>query len=225
MPLVRTAKEQEQYELLDAGTYEVECLALEEFFLEVDLFGNNDKIRFKFEVKGEQRSDGEPFELSAMCNDKLSESSTLWGWLTALGLSPLPGDDIDLEECIGKHALAEVAIVEGKKAEGAKEAPKYNRIKKLMALPKSRGVKAPTKPVEAASDAQSRKEPDDLSDWLRFDQTGEPVADWTAFWTVARKYKVKREDILKEAGVTDLTDPSVDLFELPAILAKLAVPF
>ena len=208
MPVVHANEEMAQ---VAPGSYEVECIETGSFYMENDMYGNPDKVRIKVRVGDD---DDAPI-LDALCNEKLSPKSTLWRWAEAFGLSPEVGGDLDTDEMVGRKALA--VIGERKTERGT-----WARIEDFVPLPKSRSAKAPTKPVGAAE----RAEPDDLSDWLRFDPKGEPVADWQAFWATATKYKIKRAAIFKELDVEPADFPgSVDLFELPAVLSKLAVPF
>ncbi len=227
MPLVRKAKDIEEYELLPPGTYEVECTEVKEFFMEVDQFNNHDKIIFILEVIGEEKDDGSPFELSAMVNDYVSPLSALWGYLEAFGMNPQAGQDLDIEACTGRRAMAKVIHVEGKKKEGSAKAPVYNRVKEMLALPKkvARAPKIKADPEDAPLTPYSLISPEveRASEFLTFAANGDPVIDWTLFWTHCKNHKVERQMLWERFGTNNLS--GIDPFDLAGAVEELAVPF
>lgn len=139
MSLKRTMKEATT---LDAGTYTVQLMDLVETTLENPQYGNGDVIRFALETTDVVDEEGNPVQLDGIANDKMTPMSKLSRWLSAFGVSAKPGEDVDMEEAIGKQAMAVIVLKPGKDGTGA-----FPRIDDLVPLPRSGGRAAPAAPA------------------------------------------------------------------------------
>lgn len=140
MPLIREASTREAPELVPENTYEVMCMDVKPETWEEDEFGNLQKLRWFLEAQDLFDSEGNPARIEAVCNDKWSEKATAWIWSEAFGLHPSYGEPTDIEDCIGKKALAQVAIRKSKKGK------EFNVVERMMALPAGRRAAAPSTP-------------------------------------------------------------------------------
>jgi hypothetical protein len=98
---------------LDPGTYPVVCMDVKEDRLDNSQFGNGDVIRFVLEVVDVLDENGEPVQLDAIANRKLTPKSKLWGWLEAFGLKVAVGAKVNIEDAVGREAFAIVIEKEG----------------------------------------------------------------------------------------------------------------
>lgn len=184
-PLTRTMKE---VQTLEPGTYKVQLMDLKETQLENPSFGNGDVIRFVLETTDVMDTEGNPIELDGIANDKLTPMSKLTRWLAAFGVTAIPGEDVDMEEAVGREAMAVVVLKPGK--DGTDMFP---RIDDLVPLPKS--GKAPTGPTEAKADF--------VAFWARIEAAGfkrtevAPYVD-NDLTTIAKKSQAELDAILEE---------------------------
>ena len=87
----------------------------------------------------------------AIANDKLTPMSKLTEWTLAFGVSAAVGESLDIEECMGRKALAQVTNIE-------KNDRTYDRIASLLPAPKTG---APQKDVDISK--------------------GKPIVEWWTF--------------------------------------------
>lgn len=127
MSLVRTARDSGAG-TAPPGTYRVKCMDVRPDQLEPNpKFQTTGKvIRFDLEVVDQMGADGNPMTIDAIANDRLSPKSKLWSWLEAFGLKPSLDEDIDIEECIEREAMARVV---------AKPDSEFTKVDDLFALP------------------------------------------------------------------------------------------
>ena len=112
------------------GTYTVTCTDVKEGVIENPAFGNGDIIRFTVSFDDLLDTEGAEVIRDAIANDKLTPMSKLTEWLIAFGVSATVGESLDIEECMGRKALAKVTNVE-------KNDKTYDRITSLLPSPKA----------------------------------------------------------------------------------------
>lgn len=88
--------------------YKVRCVDVKEDLLENASFGNGDIIRFTLETEDKYDPEGNPAQMDAIANDKLTPKSKLTRWLEAFGVKAEVGKTIDIEDCVDKYAQAKV---------------------------------------------------------------------------------------------------------------------
>jgi hypothetical protein len=171
--------EEAKFTNIDPGTYPVTCIGVRGDTLENPQYGDGAVVKFRLEFDGLEDDEGEPLTREAMASDYLTTGSKLTRYLFAFGISASVGQDIDLDDAIGKQALAVV----GKKTKGDKV---YDTIDNLIPAPKARtnGSK-PAQKAPAASQTPSM-----------IKDTGE--VDWPIFWKVTREAGIKREEVIAE---------------------------
>ena len=195
MPLKRKMTE---VQTLEPGTYKVQLMDLKETILENPQFGSGDVIRFCIETTEVVDEEGNRIELDGIANDKLTPLSKLTRWLTAFGVTAEAGEEIDMEEAIGREAMAVIVVKPGKDGTGA-----FPRVDDLVPLPKSgKASSAPQKPT-AASNGDS---PDVDSFWRRIRAAGFDRADVLPYAdgdlsTMGRKTQNELDQIMAEMGV------------------------
>lgn len=166
MPLMRQAASRDDLEVVPEDTYEITCMDVKPETWKEDKFGNLNKVRFFLETQDTFDSEGNPARIEAVCNDKWSEKATLWLWCEAFGLHPSYDEATDIEDCIGKKALAKVTIAH------TREGKPFNTVERMMALPAGRRVQN-KEPVNAPSDA----EPDYSAFWKQVRAMGKGTED------------------------------------------------
>lgn len=134
-------------------------------------FGTNDVCRFQCRLLQVLDSDGEPVVIDAIANWLLSPMSKLWAWLENLGMHPQVGFDLDLEDAIGRQAVA--SIIDGT---SSKDGSLFSKVDALYA-PK-RGAMAPG------------------ADLL----TPQGGVNWTAFWAECGRRHITREMVVDALG-------------------------
>ena len=112
------------------GTYTVTCTDVKEGVIENPAFGNGDIIRFTVSFDDLLDTEGAEVIRDAIANDKLTPMSKLTEWLIAFGVSASVGESLDIEECMGRKALAKVTNIE-------KNDKTYDRISSLLPSPKA----------------------------------------------------------------------------------------
>ena len=117
------------------GTYTVTCTDVKEGVIENPAFGNGDIIRFTVSFDDLLDTEGAEVIRDAIANDKLTPMSKLTEWITAFGVVVAVGESADIEECMGRKALAKVTNVE-------KNDKTYDRITALLPSPKAAAPKA-----------------------------------------------------------------------------------
>ncbi len=117
MPLTRTMQEGSGLKL-EPGTYPVICTDVKGDTLENPSFGDGAIIRFSLKVEDMLDENGEEVVLDPIANDKLTPKSKLTEWLKAFGVVAEVGETINIEEAIGKRALAVVGTKPGKDGTG-----------------------------------------------------------------------------------------------------------
>ena len=156
MSLVRTAK-QAQVSNVPPGTYQVRCMEVAADVLDNPQFGTGDVIRFDLEVVDKLGADGNPLTIDAIANDRLTPKSKLWGWLEAFGITPEINGDLDIEEVVGREALARIV---------QKEGSEFTRVDALIPLP-----------TASKSPAKATGEPDFDAFWKQVRAMGKEQAD------------------------------------------------
>ena len=179
---------------------------LKETTLENPQFGNGDVIRFLLEAVDVFDQDGNPIELDGIANDLLTPLSKLTRWLGAFGLTSEPGEEIDMEQAIGREAMAVIINVPGKDGTGA-----FARISDIVPLPmtgsRNGRVAAPPRP------APPKPVPDGSS----------PDPDFTGFWTQVKVMGKTQADVLALLPEPDLRlMADLDAAGLVEILGKLS---
>lgn len=167
-------KAEENAAIIEDGTYEVECIGVEEAYMEDSLYDPN-VLKWHFEVLGSEMSDGKPLVLDPLSGQKLTPLSKFWEWATALGHNPNLGEELDTDTLIGKHAMARI---ETKVKDGKKGFPK---IISLVSMPRKPAQKAPTR-------AQEARQPIDFG--------SEEVSAW---WKQVRDAGIERKAALDES--------------------------
>ena len=112
------------------GTYTVTCTDVKEGVIENPAFGNGDIIRFTVSFDDLLDTEGAEVIRDAIANDKLTPMSKLTEWTLAFGVSAAVGESLDIEECMGRKALAKVTNVD-------KNDKTYDRIASLLPAPKT----------------------------------------------------------------------------------------
>lgn len=195
MPLIRQAATREDPDLVPEDTYEVMCMDIKPELWKKDKFGNLEKVRFFLETEDLFDAGGNPARIEGVCNDKWSEKATLWLWCEAFGLQPNYDEPSDIEDCIGKKALAKVAITQ------TADGKDFNVVERMMALPAGRRTQRPA-PATAT----------------------EPEPDYDTFWKQVRAIGKRDEDVrLLLPNQTLAAMAQMTQGELDALLVKLGV--
>lgn len=163
---------------VEDGTYPILITGVGEKMLENDQYGNPHKALLICQFPDLiDEATGEFIALDAMCNFVISEKSTLTRWLTAAGMEiNFDEDEIDIEEVVGREALAVVAHKDGKG---------WPRITDLMPPLKRGGVATRTAAGKSATNPAASPAvilPDGS-------------ADFTVFWTVMRAHGINRKNV------------------------------
>ena len=178
-------------------------------------------VRFKLVVEGELTKDGKQIVLDPIANRVLSPKSKLWSWLVAFGFSPRIGEAFELENCVGKRALAAVAAKT--LADGSKGFP---RVESLMRLPTAKAKPAAAK-LQAAPPHEHDPAYTSTGDFVcgtcdialdpQQEQPVELRPDFTAFWKRVRAAGKDTVDVAKITGdlrlVADMTAAELKALE------------
>lgn len=121
MPLTRTVRETIS---VPPGTYHVRCMNVREDRIEGSR--NPNIIRFDMEIVDQVDASGNAVEIDAIASDRLTLKSKLYAWLSAFGLKLDLNADIDIEEVIGREALAQVV---------KKPDSEYTKVDNIIPLP------------------------------------------------------------------------------------------
>lgn len=159
--------------------YEVRCIETGADHLEGSKFGSGDVVRIVLEVQGELDSDGNPVEIDAIANYKLTPKSKLWTWAEAFGLKPVVGQDFDTDDMVDCHARALITD----RDEVAADGKIYSRVEKIMALDQVAGAAAQSPALVNAD--------------------GTP--NWSAFWPAIAKLGLNKQHVFDHVGSMDLT--------------------
>lgn len=189
--------------LLENGTYEVTCSGVEDTFLDNPQFGDGEVVRFKLVVGGELTKDGKEIVLDPIANRVLSPKSKLWSFLVAFGFSPRIGQAFELEDCVGKRALA--AVVAKTLPDGSKGFPRVESLMRLPTASKSRPVATAAVPPHEHDPAYTAK-----GDYVcgtcgkaldpQEEQPTELRPDFSGFWTRVRAAGKNTPDVLAVIG-------------------------
>jgi len=166
-------------------------------------YGTSNVIRFTFALDGMSNDDGEQLLIDAIANHNLSPLSKLNEWINALGMTPAVGDEVDLDDLVGCHALAQIIDNRGK------DGQVYSRVDKVVAAPKTPGK---TNGAKAAQKAPTASETPSMI-------TPEYAIDWTVFWAACKAAGIANTEVVKEVdGLDNLKtmDPTdvVELYEI-----------
>ncbi len=116
--------------ILDPGTYAVMCTDIREDELPDSPYDPR-IYRVTVETTEVMGSDGRGVELSAITSRMLTPNSKLTRWVNALlGHIPAIGEEIDLEQIVGKHCLALLVLKKGT------DGREWVRVDDLMPEPK-----------------------------------------------------------------------------------------
>lgn len=157
--------------------YNVRCIETTQDHLDGSKFGSGDVVRIILEVQDQIDSDGNPVEIDAIANLKLTPKSKLWEWAEAFGLKPVVGQDFDTDDLVDCHARALIVDRDEPSADGKV----YSRVEKIMA-PGSNA--APASPTIVNAD-------------------GTP--NWSAFWPAIAKLGLNKQHVFDHIGTMDLT--------------------
>lgn len=136
-------------------------------------YGTSNVIRFTFALEGMTNQDGEQMLIDAIANHNLSPLSKLNEWNQALGMRPAIGDEVDLDELVGRRALVQIIDNHGK------DGQTYSKVDKLIAMPNT-----------GASPAAKSGTPPMI--------TPEGEIDWTVFWAHAKANGVSSKMVAAE---------------------------
>lgn len=124
---------------LENGTYAMTVKDVREDKIENPQFGDGTVVRIDIELDDMVMPDGEPVELDAMANAKLSPKSKLGLWIAALGFEIKVGQEFDLDDLKGAQGLV---VVENEH----KDDVDWPRIVNIVAAPKSGAAVSLSKP-------------------------------------------------------------------------------
>jgi len=188
---------------LDDGTYELECVGLEDCTLNQSAYGKGENVpgvKFIFHVAGMENAEGNPIELSAIATaERLTPRTKLYRWGNALGLGlKEPGQTANLDAMIGHRAMG--VIVNKPDADGQI----WARIEDVVALPTTVKRAMTTEPSPGEPDAsepspQSSPGPP-VDPWEGFRAVNGDV-DWNIFSAYLKKEGVQPGDIADYLGV------------------------
>lgn len=177
-------------------------------------YGTSNVIRFTFALDGMFNEEGEQMLIDAIANHNLSPLSKLNEWINALGLAPQIGEEVDLDELVGRQALAQIIDNRGK------DGQVYSRVDKIIPAPTARQNGSKASPAaHAASQSPSM-----------ITVTGE--LDFTEFWKACKNAGITQKEVA-EAVSGDLNNlKTMDPTEVVALFDILkarhegeAVPF
>lgn len=155
------------------GAYIVTCMGADADKLEDAKFGTGEVIRFLLELDDELDEQGNPIELDAIANAKLTPKSKLWSWCDAFGVPPVVGQAYDTDAVIGQKAQA--IIVDKANDDGSV----FSRVENIVPLPRSMGGKGKPSPTVINED-------------------GSP--NYTAFWAALRALGLNRGHVIAHVG-------------------------
>lgn len=122
---IRRTMEESSFVHIEPGMYPVTCLSVKADTLENATYGDGSVIRFQLRFDDVLDENGEEVTRDVIANDKLTPMSKLTGFLQAFGVKANVGEEIDIEECQGKSALARVI-------ERRKDDKVYDRVEDLL---------------------------------------------------------------------------------------------
>lgn len=194
---------------LDDGTYELECVGLEDMVLDQSAFKKGDAvpgIKFLFEVVGMVNPEGEPLPLSAVATcEKLTPRTKLYRWGNALGLGlKEPGQKADLDAMIGHRAMG--VIVNKPDADGQM----WARIEDLVALPTAvgRSMKTELSPGDEEEPSPQSSPSPPVDPWEGFREDGGDI-DNNIFSNYLKKEGVTPGDLATFIGVEKATPATI----------------
>lgn len=187
--------EESKFTNIEPGTYYVTCIDVKEDTIPNPKYGSGDVIKFTIQFDDLEDDEGNQLTRETMASDYLTSGSKLTTILRAFGVTAEVGHALDMDDCIGKRAQAEVGSVT-KTVKG--EVKTYDTIEKMVALPKVGGrASAATRPAQepvAAPDAGAMPAvimPDGIS------------PDFAAFWRGIEKLGLTRKHAYDKAGGMD----------------------
>lgn len=144
MSMQRTMEEA-KFTNIEKGTYTVTCIGVKEDTIPNPQYGNGDVIKFKLQFDDMVDDGGEDVIRETMASDYLTPGSKLTAILIAFGVTAEIGQNVNIDDCLGRKAQAKVGSVT-KTVKGAVKT--YDTIEELFALPKKPAPKATT-PAES----------------------------------------------------------------------------
>ena len=178
MPVIKVSQSSgSASDYIEPGTYAVEVMDVEEFYLADSPYGDGHMLKLRLKV------DGSDSVVEAAASYKLSPRTKLYGWVSALGFQLDDIDEFDTDMLIGAQAFA--VVVDNVSTNGTT----YSRVDSLVPLPKKAAAKAAPAPAvqKVAAGATSVI-------------NGDGSANWTVFWAGAKEQGVTRK------AVTDRLD-------------------
>lgn len=190
MPRERVMEEA-KFTNIEKGTYPVTCIGVKEDTIPNPQFGNGDVIKFTIQFDTLEDDEGNLITRETMASDYLTPGSKLTSILMAFGVTAELGKVLDIDDCVGRQALATV----GEKAKTVNGQVKtYDTIESIFPAPKLRGSAAsaarPAQEPAAASSAPSVVNPD-----------GSPNHD--AFWRAVKALGLNQKHVFDKAGSID----------------------
>lgn len=139
MPRERVMEEA-KFTNIEKGTYPVTCVGVKEDTIPNPQFGNGDVIKFTIQFDTLEDDEGNLITRETMASDYLTPGSKLTAILMAFGVTAELGKVLDIDDCVGRQALATV----GEKAKTVNGQVKtYDTIESIFPAPKLRGSAAP----------------------------------------------------------------------------------
>lgn len=162
---------------IEKGTYPVTCIGVKEDTIPNPQYGNGDVIKFTIQFDTIEDDEGVLLTRETMASDYLTPGSKLTAILLAFGVTAEVGQRVDIDDCLGKQALATVGSIT-KTVKGVVKT--YDTIESLFPAPvmKGRAARPPAEPAASVEETQG-------------------VLDISAWWKVTRDRNWKRDDVLK----------------------------
>ena len=189
--------EEAKFTNIEKGTYSVTCIGVKEDTIQNPQYGNGDVIKFTLQFDNLTDDEGNLLTRETMASDYLTPGSKLTAILQGFGVTAELGHALDIDDCIGRQALAKVGSVT-KTVKGVVKT--FDTIDEIFAAPKdvqraaapSRPAQRPTEtPTQDASAMPAVIMPDGIS------------PDFPAFWRGIEKLGLTRKHAYDKAGGMD----------------------
>lgn len=152
------------------GAYIVRCIETKEDVIENPQFGGGQIVRLSLEVQGKVDEAGNPIELDAIANLKLTPKSKLWEWASAFGKAPTVGTDFDTDSLV--DCTAQAIVVDKVSGEGVT----YSRVDNIVPMPSGMPAQPPSV----------------------INSDGSP--NHTAFWTAVTSMGLTKKSVYEHVG-------------------------
>lgn len=156
--------EEAKFTNIEKGTYPVTCIGVKEDTIPNPQFGNGDVIKFTIQFDTLEDDEGELLTRETMASDYLTPGSKLTSILLAFGLTAEVGKTLDIDDCVGRQALATVGA-KSKTVNG--QVKTYDTIESIFPAPKTRSAPRPAQAAPTAAQL-SVVNPDGSADYDAF---------------------------------------------------------